>query len=130
MSFELDINAFCEKVKGNADKVVRATVISMARSIMERSPIGNPSLWMHPAPPGYVGGTFRANWQLGVNEAPKEEIQGTDAEGERTLRKIMSGIPKEAAGNIFYLVNNLPYAWPIENGHSTKQAPKALLALR
>jgi hypothetical protein len=41
---------------------------------------------------------------------------------------IVSSIPGQAAGLVFYLTNNVPYAQRIEDGWS-RQAPNGLVAL-
>lgn len=43
--FALDIRAWCEKAKGNANQVVRAVSIELLSRIVQRSPVGNPELW-------------------------------------------------------------------------------------
>ncbi|MFM9433468.1 hypothetical protein ACFDR9_000509 [Janthinobacterium sp. CG_23.3] len=42
--------------------------------------------------------------------------------------RIMAGIPKAAAGNVYYIVNNRPYAVGLENGWS-RQAPVGMVGL-
>jgi hypothetical protein len=37
-------------------------------------------------------------------------------------------LPKDAAGKVHYITNNLPYAWRLEHGHS-KQAPAGMVGL-
>lgn len=43
--FAVDLRAWCEKAKENADKVVRATALELLNRIVLRSPVGNPELW-------------------------------------------------------------------------------------
>lgn len=43
--FALSIRKFAEKVDQNTDQVVRHVVLSVGSSLVERSPVGNPSLW-------------------------------------------------------------------------------------
>ena len=142
-----------EKSLGNADKVVRKTVIDISNSLVKRSPVGNPELWtslgasyrfMNKAgtkrlkravleyrrqpPPGYVGGHFRANWQLGVGSMPVGDIDAIDKTGAATMAKIRADLPKQAAGKVYYIANNAPYAQALEEGHST-QAPHGMVAL-
>ena len=45
MSFALDMRAFVEHAKANADQVVRKVATDMLASIVTRSPVGNPDLW-------------------------------------------------------------------------------------
>lgn len=128
MSFALDIKKFSQKAGDNADMVVRLMLENISNEIMERSPVGDPESWVNPAPPGYIGGHFRANWQLGVGAKPDGEIDGIDPGGKATLEKIKAAVPKKAGGRVYYLTNNLPYAIPLEDGHS-QQAPEGIVGL-
>ncbi len=65
VSFTLQLKAFAEKAKGNADLVVRKVVLDIGTRVVLRSPVGDPDLWEGKAPKGYVGGRFRGNWQYG-----------------------------------------------------------------
>lgn len=86
-------------------------------------------------PKGYVGGRFRANWQLGVGEMPKGELfqkspPATDfPSGDQTIARNLRKIPAAAGGRIYYLVNNLPYGQPLEDGHSTQCPPGGMVKL-
>lgn len=124
MSFELDLRRFAEKAMGRADEVVGRTVALLAAEVDRRSPVGDPSTWLTKPPPGYVGGHFRANWQLGVTDIPTGELPGVDPDGSATQGRITAAIPDEASGKMFYLVNNTPYARRLEyEGWSYQAAP-------
>lgn len=130
--FLIQINAFVEKTKGQMNEVVRGAVFKFAVSIISTSPVGNPNLWKTPAPKGYVGGRFRANWQLGIGAAPVGVLDAIDQseDGEDTRNKILNDLPKmNAAGKIYWLVNNLPYAERLEKGWSYEQAPNGMVGL-
>lgn len=45
MSFSLDLKAFAEKAKGNAELVVQKVAIDLLGAVVDRSPVGNPELW-------------------------------------------------------------------------------------
>lgn len=77
------------------------------------------------APKGYVGGHFRANWQFGTS-IPTGEVDGVDPEGTATIGSMTADISATGAGGVTYLVNNAPYAIPLEYGHST-QAPQGIV---
>lgn len=146
MSFSLDIQSFVKKCKGNAHEVVAKTMMDITTSVIERSPVGDPSQWegwdkgsisansdhwtvkAGFVSEGYAGGRFRANWQLGIGSLPSGVIDDLDASGNKTKGKLRAMIPADAAGRIYYLTNNLPYAWPLEEGHS-KQAPNGFVGL-
>lgn len=145
MSFALDIRKFAEKAKGRADLAVKGVVIAFAGKIDERSPVGDAKYWIYnrgtkeapdyvdylayrDPPEGYVGGRFRGNWQLGVGSMPGGVLNRVDPTGERVRAEIGAAIPGEAAGEIYWLANNVPYAQRIENGWS-RQAPTGVVGL-
>jgi len=153
MSFSDDIAKFAVKCVENSNKVVRKTVIDISNSLVMQSPVGNPELWaslgasyrfMNKAgtkrlknpvlefrrqpPEGYAGGHFRANWQLGIGTMPQGELDTRDKSGGPTMAKIRADLPKEAAGEVYYIANNLDYGPALEEGHST-QAPHGMVGL-
>lgn len=125
MTFALDIRKFVEKAKARADDAVRETIIGLHAKVDERSPVGDATYWKHPAPAGYVGGRFRGNWQLGVGSMPTGELNRVDPDGGTVRVEIARAIPEKAAGNVFYLANNVPYSLRIEHGWS-RQAPQGV----
>lgn len=144
-SFGLDLRKWVEKVKDRADLTVKKTVVGLAAKVDERSPVGDPKNWIYnrgtkeapdyvdylayrDPPAGYAGGRFRGNWQLKVGSMPEGEIDRVDPSGRATQSAIAAVIPTEAAGLIYYLANNLPYAQALENGHSG-QAPTGVVGL-
>ena len=131
MGFSEDIEKFAKKCGSNADKVVRKTIIDISASLVKRSPVGDTSTWLSlgKPPEGYVGGHFRGNWQLGKDSMPMGEVSGEDKNGGKTLNKIISQIPDQAATvGVYYIANNLPYGPALEDGHS-KQAPLGIVGL-
>lgn len=123
-NFAVDIAKFVNKTLDDADKFVTKVVANTAFELTEESPIGDPSSWHPPiAPPGYTPGHFLINWQLGVDSAPTNEIQGEDADRARAITRIGEQIPKKASGHTYYIVNNASYAQALEEGHSG-QAPE------
>lgn len=128
MSFAVDLQRFVEKTKDRADEAVGGIVIGIASRLDERSPVGDATYWISPPPRGYVGGHFRANWQLGVDTIPSNEIPGVDPSGEATLGRIVAAVPDDAAGKVYYLANNVPYARRLEEGWS-RQAPQGLVGI-
>ena len=150
MSFSDDIRAFAVKVQNNSDQVVRQTVFDIMVSIDGMSPIGNPKLWtsLQPytslttktgrrrkrpqlmfkrqPPKGYVGGHFRANWQLGIGRLASGIIPGHN-HSIALAREKAKLPPKGAAGKVYYYGNNLPYAIALEEGHSKVQAPHGMV---
>lgn len=127
-SFAVRLREIADRTNQRADDLVRNVITDIATSLDQRSPVGDPTLWVRPAPKGYEPGTFRGNWQLGVGVIPSGETGRIDPTGEETLSTIIASIPEHPAGTMVYLANNVPYARPIEDGHST-QAPSGLVGL-
>jgi hypothetical protein len=129
MSFALDLKAFAEKTSAKANAVVRKVVIDVGTSLVMKSPVGDPTYWKGSAPPGYVGGRFRANWQYGLGSIDKTTTERVDASGQTTISAIVGTVKPDAAGEIHYITNSLPYAMALEEGHSWRQAPNGMVNL-
>ena len=130
MSFALDIQKFAKKAGDNADLVVRKVVLDIGRSLVEKTPVGNPDLWQNPdnKPDGYVGGHARANWSHSIGALVNQEFKEIDATGGASIDRIISSVPVKAAGKVHYIQNSLPYMQALEDGHST-QAPAGMVAI-
>ncbi len=130
MSFALDIQKFAKKAGDNADKVVRKVVLDIGRSLVEKTPVGNPDLWQNPdnKPDGYVGGHARANWSHSIGALVNQEFKEIDATGGASIDRIISSVPIKAAGKVHYIQNSVPYIQALEDGHST-QAPAGMVAI-
>lgn len=126
--FGVDVRRWCEKAKGNADQVLRATVLGLTNNIVFRSPVGNPDLWKSPPPPGYVGGRFRANWQVTIGEPARDSLPVIDPTGSVSILSASTTMQGAQCGPPVYIVNNLPYAIELEYGHST-QSPEGMVRL-
>ena len=130
-SFGDQLRRFNDAAIQRAELVVQKVAIDCLVSVVDGSPVGNPELWKFPnsAPEGYVGGRFRANWQVSIGAPASGEIDAIDD----------GGGPTKAAGTavamtfrhedrVVYVTNNLPYAIPLEYGHST-QAPAGMVRI-
>ena len=78
------------------------------------------------APKGYVGGRFRANWHLSINVVESVTFDEVDPSGDETVAAMVAAMSDFTAGQTAYIINNLPYAIPLEFGHST-QAPGGMV---
>lgn len=127
--FALRIREFAEKAKDNMETVVVKTTTDIASRIVERSPVGNPDNWISPPPKGYVGGRFRANWQIGLDAPAAGELDLIDADGEPTKKRLAAEIERIGAGHVVHITNNLPYGPRLEyEGHSS-QAPQGMVRI-
>ncbi len=87
-------------------KLGRAVSLQMTSATSKRSPVDT--------------GRFRSNWFSSVG-APSTTVDG-DGAGSNSVIKGMQ------PGDIFYFVNNLPYAHTLEYGHSD-QAPHGMVRI-
>ena len=126
-TFALDLQRFATKTNEKSDLLVGSTVIRVSGELDRRSPVGDASYWKHKPPKGYVGGRFRGSWNLGVDAIPPN-FETIDPTGAETQGRIIATVPQQAAGKVYYLVNQVPYAQRIEEGWS-RQAPQGLVEL-
>lgn len=125
--FSLQLKAFADKAKANATTVVRRTALSLGSNVVMRTPVGDPKLWKHKPPKGYVGGRLRANWMPSLDAPDLTTIDIIDPSGAvpiTALKTVLDGY----AGQDIYIMNNLPYAVPVEYGHSS-QAPAGMVRI-
>lgn len=128
MSFAEEIDRFVIKARGLCDDTVAEAVKGVAFRIDERSPVGDGRYWKNPPPKGYLGGHFRGNWQLGIDQRPTTELAGVDPDGSGLGGRVITRIPDDAAGKVYWLANNAPYAMRLEMGYS-RQAPQGMVGL-
>ncbi|QIH09007.1 MULTISPECIES: hypothetical protein [unclassified Pseudomonas] len=77
---------------------------------------------------GYVGGRFRGNWQFSIDTPADGVLDQVDPSGNVTIAVLRTQVQSLTAGQTAYIVNNLPYAVPLEYGHS-KQAPGGVVRI-
>lgn len=115
-NFSIEVGAFASKTKGKMELIVRKIVLDMGTRLVERSPVKT--------------GRFRGNWQyatLGTG-VPTFPIESLDPTGANTISRIAAQVRSMPAQHVHVLVNNLPYAIPLEQGWS-KQAPYGMVGL-
>lgn len=126
MSFRDDIKKFNKKTEQRAIMVFRGAALEMFSRIVRRTPVGNPDLWAHPAPAGYVGGRLRGNWQIDINRSPESQLDVIDPNGSQTVANAAVKVQQAKLGDTIHITNNLDYAEAVEDGHST-QAPAGMV---
>ena len=124
------LNHQIEGVTRRMNEVTYNTLAAVIQRVDEVSPVGDVNLWKEPkkAPKGYKGGQFRGNWQFGVDVKPVGPLFGRiDPSGIETVGSNIGKIPHHASRHKYYLVNNLPYALYLEQGHSHQAPPHQML---
>ncbi len=102
--FELALSQFAKQAGEDADKAVRRVVLDVGRRIIERSPVDT--------------GRFRSNWFFSTGTPSTSITQDTTS---REVRG-MGDLTDAKAGGVFYISNNLPYAYRLEVRGATKAA--------
>ena len=148
-TFAMQVDNFIAASGLKAVLVFRDILLEVSSRTILKTPVGNPVNWksnegldkIHTGK-GYVGGMLRGNWQIGAGAAPTETLTTPDPSGTATIGAIRARVVRNNvffAGTNAYLVNNLPYALPIEYGagpnpyapnpnwHGSLQAPSGML---
>ena len=105
---------WARKVERRMDVAVRKITEGVFAGVIEISPVDK--------------GRFKANWQPAIGSAPSGIIEATDPSGAMVMAKVSGVVAGVKAGDVIYMVNNLPYARRLEDGYS-KQAPAGMVAL-
>lgn len=126
-SFALQLRQFAEQTKEDFAEFQQVVTLSIASGVIEMSPVGDPTYWQNPAPPGYVGGRFRGNWQFSTGSPPAGELADIDPGGTKTLARIRAGVLQFAPGEVGYIANNLPYGQRLEYEGWSNQAPAGMV---
>lgn len=137
MSFERSLSIL-DDIEKEINREARALSINLLTGLTKVTPVGNPDLWVytHPTrgvidyigyfgyPDGYVGGSARGNWFVGVNTTNRSVMPGRDK-----VSAISDGISDiNKASKLKYptitISNNLPYIERLNDGWSTQAPPK------
>lgn len=114
-TFGLDIARFVEKAKAAPEQVVRKVGLDLASRVVLRSPVDT--------------GRFRANWNVAFGRVDTLTTLSTDKTGGKTIERVRVQLNGWQPGQDIYLTNSLPYAIPLEYGHSKKQAPLGMVRI-
>ncbi|WNZ59907.1 HK97 gp10 family phage protein [Myxococcus sp. MxC21-1] len=111
-SFSQQVQAFVKVTEERANAVVRKTALGILANVVTASPVDT--------------GQFRANWRAGVGARPDGTLDSTDKDGGATITAAKEALESAKLGDTVYVANNLPYAHPLEFGHS-QQAPSGMV---
>ncbi|HFV9291451.1 TPA: HK97 gp10 family phage protein [Serratia fonticola] len=113
-SWDIDPSQFMQQVDADVCKKMRIIAMALLGEIVQRSPVDT--------------GRFRANNQVSIGSPEYTSTSATDKSGGATLQQGSAVIAQGQPYSVIYIQNNLPYAEPLENGHS-KQAPAGIYAV-
>lgn len=125
--FAVDLRRFAERAGGNADQVVRKTVVDVGTAIIERTPVGDPLTWRHDAPAGYVGGRARGSWAYGFGSPGQAD--SVDPSGGSSIDRITSGVQINDAVGVHYITSSLSYMRRLEFDGWSNQSPAGMVRI-
>ena len=109
--FALELRKLIEKAKVAPDLVVRKATLDIHASVVDMSPVDT--------------GRFKGNWNIAYGSPDLTVTTNTDPSGSEAKSKALAAAASYA-GQSVYITNNLPYAIPLEYGHSG-QAPQGMV---
>lgn len=129
--FRADFETMVVKVQGKCEKAINKTVLDVYRKIVQRTPVGDPSLWKWPAHKDYVPGNLRASWSisLGRNQQRDKSTGRYMSEGSLYSKGGIKLNFLGAGGKSFTSISNsAPYAQIVEyGGWSYIQRPEGMV---
>ncbi|WP_081232329.1 HK97 gp10 family phage protein [Pseudomonas chlororaphis] len=113
-SFELQLAEFAAQAKEAVDASLREIIIELGGSLIRMSPVDT--------------GRFRGNWQFSIAAPAGGTLDVIDPSGTETTARLVGDSIEFRAGATAFIVNNLPYAVPLEYGYSD-QAPGGMVRI-
>lgn len=114
MGFAEDIAGFAAKTERKMDLAVRKIALELFSRVILKTPVDK--------------GRARANWQVAIGGAPNGTLELEDKSGTATISAVTASAAGLRAGDVIFLVNNLPYIQRLEDGYSG-QAPAGMVGL-
>ena len=113
MSFERDLKDFELKFTDASNEFVQGTEIALFNAVIMDTPVAI----------GHLVG----NWQTSTKNPASGVLTDPDPGRAATVAKMTSFVESLKGGRVTFLTNNLPYAMPIEYGHSKIKAPQGMV---
>lgn len=113
-AWSIDPSVFAGRVEEDVGARLRFISLQLLNDVIVRSPVDT--------------GRFRANNQVSIGSPDYGSSADVDMAGGKTFQQGSAVIAQGKPYSVIYIQNNLPYAVPLENGHS-KQAPAGIYAV-
>lgn len=122
-------NTAIKKIEKASDNTIRAAALDLFGNIIKRTPVGNPAAWKSDPPKGYVGGALRGNWQTTIGSPAGNTVNNKDKSGGISLTQAKATTNRFSFSNnqSLFFTNNLPYAYRVEFGRWSQQAPAGMV---
>lgn len=114
-SFAQDVTKFVQKTGIRMDLVLRKVAFDGLAGVILRTPVDT--------------GRCRGNWRVAINRVDKTTTWNLkDKASQKTLFNGNNTMKQAVWGDAIYITNNLPYAKPLEDGHSKQVGKGHMLA--
>jgi Tfp pilus assembly protein FimT len=110
-----ELDMWAKKIGTRADSIINKVCFGMSEAVIEKTPV-----WRGE---GIRGGTAKGNWQPTLHAQAQGVLDFQDEDGTATIQKAKE-VSNNAAGNVFYLTNNLSYIRVLEYGLYSQGAYK------
>nr|WP_315467151.1 hypothetical protein [uncultured Undibacterium sp.] len=129
--FKRNFAKVLEKAGAKAEMVVRAAGMELLKRVIEKSPVGDPSMWKNPesAPKGYVGGRFKANWNVAIGSVDHAIDAPPDESGASSIGRGSRVVMSFPLGAVVFITNSMPYSKRIEYDAWSKQATAGVVRI-
>lgn len=109
------------------EKTINKTVLDMYKAIIDRTPVGDPSLWNYPPHADYVPGKLKASWSISFDNVQRDKSgQFTSSSQIVENHGLSLKIENTTTEKTVAISNYQPYAERVELGWST-QAPAGMM---
>ena len=139
MSFASEISSFVDSSMRSVEHDRRAICTGIGDALIEKTPVGDPSLWKTPRlaeyarQHGYVGGHMKANWRTSVGTPNLEERTDhgkpwpgpIDPNGDTAKAEVRENLGEGDVTVCF--ANNVPYSEKINDGSWSSQAQQGII---
>lgn len=106
-SFSLQLDQFKQNTMASIEQTITDVVIQIGESIVNLTAVDT--------------GALKANWHITFDRPDTDQFIGEfDKEGSTVIAQMVAAMNDFTPGQTVYILNNLPYAIPIEFGHSQK----------
>lgn len=110
--FNKQVGGFTSGTSTKLQNFRRGVTIKLFNAVIQDTPVDE--------------GRARANWRVSEGDPELKEIDRADKTGEVSKGEVLTLVTKSEGNKPVFLANNLPYAEPLENGHSG-QAPQGMV---
>ena len=115
MRFDMQVSRWSDLLGREANALKRKIALDLLAGVVEMTPVKT--------------GRARGNWQVTLNTPAEGETGREDEDGRSTIADGQVAALGALPGDDIWIVNNVPYMWPLEHGHSRVQAPHGMLAV-